>query len=530
MYSKEGVIQGDPLAMPLYALATLPLIKSLSCHTDTTQCWYADDSSVQGTIENLVNWWKDLNTQGPQYGYYPEGNKSCLVVSQEDIEYAQHVFEGTGIKVVTGSRFLGGYVGTNEDKNTFVVSKVDEWKSAVVKLAQVSQREPQAAYAAFVKSLQFQWTYFQRVINGVEDSFQSLNATIRSVFLPSMIGGPVGDDEADLFSLPVKKGGLAINNPMIMANLNFETSKKCSTVLVSSISNKTQLELCEHHNAMNEAKKLAKTIKNDMEDSLLQNTLQKFPPQKKRTIERSIGSVVKTKISGWLSAMPLKRDHLDMSRYEFRDALAIRYNRQPVDMPQSCDGCGEKKFDLNHALCCKTGGLVTRRHNEIRDLFGELCEKAWGNVTKEPIISEEAPGLRGDLAVRGVWEAQREALFDVRVMDTDAPSYVSRPVMSVLQSAEEEKKRKYLQACEERHATFTPLVTSVDGLFGLQMTCFVRTLVERLAERMSKPVGRLMGMIRARISVAILRASSMCLRGSRRRFKSGESLLGFEVV
>uniref|UniRef100_A0A8D8S1E3 Uncharacterized protein n=1 Tax=Cacopsylla melanoneura TaxID=428564 RepID=A0A8D8S1E3_9HEMI len=117
-------------------------------------------------------------------------------------------------------------------------------------------------------------------------------------------------------------------------------------------------------------------------------------------------------------------------------------------------------------------------------------------------------------------------------MDTDAPSYVSRPVMSVLQSAEEEKKRKYLQACEERHATFTPLVTSVDGLFGLQMTCFVRTLVERLAERMSKPVGRLMGMIRARISVAILRVSSdssMCLRGSRRRFKSGESLLG-EVV
>uniref|UniRef100_A0A8D8S1H5 Uncharacterized protein n=1 Tax=Cacopsylla melanoneura TaxID=428564 RepID=A0A8D8S1H5_9HEMI len=109
------------------------------------------------------------------------------------------------------------------------------------------------------------------------------------------------------------------------------------------------------------------------------------------------------------------------------------------------------------------------------------------------------------------------------------PHFVSRPVMSVLQSAEEEKKRKYLQACEERHATFTPLVTSVVDLFGLQMTCFVRTLVERLAERMSKPVGRLMGMIRARISVAILRASSMCLRGSRRRFKSGESLLG-EVV
>ncbi|KAI5735626.1 hypothetical protein M8J77_020728 [Diaphorina citri] len=101
-------------------------------------------------------------------------------------------------------------------------------------------------------------------------------------------------------------------------------------------------------------------------------------------------------------------------------------------MPLSCDGCGERSFILDHALCCKTGGLITRRHNQVRDLMGELSQKAWGHVVVEPIITEEAPGLRGDLAVRGVWEAQREALFDIRVVDTDAPSYVSRTAMSVL--------------------------------------------------------------------------------------------------
>ncbi|KAL1446997.1 hypothetical protein WDU94_013938, partial [Cyamophila willieti] len=90
----------------------------------------------------------------------------------------------------------------------------------------------------------------------------------------------------------------------------------------------------------------------------------------------------------------------------------------------------------------------------VRDVLGELCEKAWGNTVKEPIINEDGPGLRGDLAVRGVWEAQREALFDIRVVDTDAPSHASRTVRSVLISAEEEKKRKYLAACEQRHATF----------------------------------------------------------------------------
>lgn len=68
----------------------------------------------------------------------------------------------------------------------------------------------------------------------------------------------------------------------------------------------------------------------------------------------------------------------------------------------------------------------------------------------EPIFNEEGPFLPGDLAIHGVWEAQREALFDVRVSDADAPSYVSRPFMSVLINAEEEKKRKYVFLCEQR--------------------------------------------------------------------------------
>ena len=68
-----------------------------------------------------------------------------------------------------------------------------------------------------------------------------------------------------------------------------------------------------------------------------------------------------------------------------------------------------------------------------------------------------------DLGVRGVWIPQGEALFDVRVVDTDAASYINRSMSTVLASAEEEKKRKYLSTAELRHASFTPFVVSVDG-------------------------------------------------------------------
>ena len=65
-----------------------------------------------------------------------------------------------------------------------------------------------------------------------------------------------------------------------------------------------------------------------------------------------------------------------------------------------------------------------------------------------------------DLVVRGVWIPQAEALFDVRVTDYDAASYVDHPVSTVLATAEEEKKRKYLPAAQLRHASFTPFIVS----------------------------------------------------------------------
>ena len=74
--------------------------------------------------------------------------------------------------------------------------------------------------------------------------------------------------------------------------------------------------------------------------------------------------------------------------------------------------------------------------------------------------SGSADSLIADLCVHGVWEPQTEALFDIRVVDTDARSYCAHSPHNVLGSAEVEKKRKYLQACQDQCATFTPLCVS----------------------------------------------------------------------
>ena len=48
LYSDEGTTQGDPLSLPFYALATLPLIRKLS--QSVVQAWYADDACVCGKL------------------------------------------------------------------------------------------------------------------------------------------------------------------------------------------------------------------------------------------------------------------------------------------------------------------------------------------------------------------------------------------------------------------------------------------------------------------------------------------------
>ena len=58
-----------------------------------------------------------------------------------------------------------------------------------------------------------------------------------------------------------------------------------------------------------------------------------------------------------------------------------------------------------------------------------------------------------------MWSPQAEALFDIRILDTDAPSYKHHTPEAVLESAAKEKKRKYQKAVEDRCG---PFVVSVD--------------------------------------------------------------------
>ena len=77
----------------------------------------------------------------------------------------------------------------------------------------------------------------------------------------------------------------------------------------------------------------------------------------------------------WLSIMPSWFDGTQLTLEEWHDNIALQFGRQPNNLPDHCDGCGDH-FSIKHALSCKLGGLVGIRHDDIRDEGAHLMAQA----------------------------------------------------------------------------------------------------------------------------------------------------------
>ena len=73
----------------------------------------------------LKEWLDLLILEGPNFGYFPEPEKSYLVVHPHYVNKAKYFFKGYNIKIVTGHRFLGGYVGSEADCQNWAEEKIE---------------------------------------------------------------------------------------------------------------------------------------------------------------------------------------------------------------------------------------------------------------------------------------------------------------------------------------------------------------------------------------------------------------------
>jgi hypothetical protein len=121
---------------------------------------------------------------------------------------------------------------------------------------------------------------------------------------------------------------------------------------------------------------------------------------------------------------------------------------------------------------------------------------------------------RDNILVRGLWACVTDCLIVICITDVDAKSQRSKDPQKVLEAYKREKKKKYLEACLEQRPHFSPFVVSTDGLLGKESRTYFKKLSMLLAEKWEKPYSEICGYVNAQMSIAMVRATHLCLRGS----------------
>ena len=80
----------------MYALGTVSLINVLS-DDHIKQIWYADDATACGSLLDLRRWWDSLVSIGPDFGYFPNALKICLIVKDSFYDSAVSIFQDSGV-------------------------------------------------------------------------------------------------------------------------------------------------------------------------------------------------------------------------------------------------------------------------------------------------------------------------------------------------------------------------------------------------------------------------------------------------
>ena len=430
LLSEEGTTQGDPLAMPMYAMATIPLINHLGSMADVKQVWYADDASAVGRLNPIRHWWNQLNTAGPKFGYHPNASKTWLLTKEEHLDQARTLFNDTQVNITTHGRpHLGAPLGCKEYVSEFVSDKVDCWVQELTMLADIAKSQPHAAHAGFTHGYMHKFSFLCRTIPNIENQLQPLENCIRLHLIPALTGRSPSNVERSLLGLPPRLGGMGITNPTTTSTQEYTASKFISLPLCELI----REQLLEYPFDCIEAQTTAKKTVRQERDNSNKASVSSIREDAPAALQRAMDLAQERGASSWLTSLPLKEFNLCLHKGAFWDAIALRYGWQPQNTPTHCS-CGSS-FSVEHALSCAKGGFPILRHNEVRDLTANLMAEVCHDVCTEPHLqpltgehltgasSITDDGARLDIAASGFWGGRYErAFFDVRVFNPHAPS------------------------------------------------------------------------------------------------------------
>ena len=155
--------------------------------------------------------------------------------------------------------------------------------------------------------------------------------------------------------------------------------------------------------------------------------------------------------------------------------------------------CLKAKYNIDHALTCKTGGFITLCYSEIVNVTADMLSMVCKDIRKEPALSTK-PDSNDEL-----W-----ADISVRVFYPFASSYRNQSLATTTKTMENQKKRKYnKRILDGENGSFTPLVFTT--MAGWARKQFYRRLSQLLCEKSYVSYSATSAWIKRQISFSLLR-------------------------
>ena len=115
---------------------------------------------------------------------------------------------------VSGSRYLGAYLGPQEDLEAWVKPQVEAWAHGVRVLGKIARQHPKLAYVGLGMSFQLKWQYLQRTFPGVGTLMGPIEEALRkNSSLRYSRGEEINSNFRRILGHSVKHGGLGIPEP-----------------------------------------------------------------------------------------------------------------------------------------------------------------------------------------------------------------------------------------------------------------------------------------------------------------------------
>jgi hypothetical protein len=359
-----------------------------------------------------------------------------------------------------------------------------------------------------------------RTLCSISENLRPIDKVLDEQFLPALLGCDITTADRELLSIRQRRWLRDTHNLYDNSDTSHRTSRKITTPLIKRIKAQSD-ELPDK----DEVKKARSTTMEKVHSDQQKN-IESIKMKQTEDLQRKLEEFSEPGASSWLGALPLRQYGFDLGKGEFHDALSLRYNKSPKNIPSRCP-CGAQ-FTVTHALDCHKGGFVNARHDNVRDLEAQLMKSVCQDVEIEAplqkvvnkrgyggtaILTDEA---RLDIRTRGFWRRGQNAFFDVCITNASCNSQRNTAVKSVLRSHELKKKRHYNQrVIQIEHGTLTPLIFTTSGAMGHECQKFHKTLADKISKKNGDKYEDVMRYMRVKVSFLVLKATLLCLRGSR---------------